>query len=276
MIRLFLLCLFILGEAPNLSADETDPQLIGPGLTTKLIAEVSHITPATPFTVGFHIQHEPGFHTYWQNPGIVGVATSLKWTLPEGFTASEITWPYPERSLMGIHPCYGYERDVTLLVTITPPAEITAKNITLTTEAAWMCCAKGCFPNGKKHTLTLPVSHETALNKKTVEYFKNARLELPKTDPKITPKLISNKDADKIELSFTSPHSAKAEDLYFFSTDGQITSNQPQKFTELENNTFTMIASRSDYSPEGKTTLPGILKINDHYFTINAKAKKQK
>ena len=270
MTKLFFLCLLILGQVHSLPADETDPQLIGPGLTTKLIAEVSHITPATPFTVGFHIQHEPGFHTYWQNPGIVGVATSLKWTLPEGFTASEIAWPYPEKSLMGVHPCYGYERDITLLVTITPPTEITEKNITLTAEAAWMCCAKGCFPNSKKLSLTLPVSQESALNKKTAEYIENARLELPKTDPKISPQLISKKDADKIQLTFTSPHPAKIEDLYFFSTDGQVTSNQPQKFTKLGNNTFTMIVARSDYSPEGKTTLPGILKIKDQYFAIKA------
>ena len=73
------------------------------GLKLTLMSESLTIVPGEPLTVGLHIQHEPDFHTYWKNPGIVGIATILEWELPPGFTASEISWPYPELCLSLIH-----------------------------------------------------------------------------------------------------------------------------------------------------------------------------
>ena len=117
--RVFLLLTFLLTSLWG----EEDPLLKGPGLSIGLISENSSIAAGEPFVVGIDIKHFPGFHTYWKNPGMVGVGTSIEWTLPNGFTASEISWPYPEKSFMAQYPCHGYERDVTLLVTITPPCQ---------------------------------------------------------------------------------------------------------------------------------------------------------
>ena len=67
-----------------LGAEEVDPGMKKPGLDIGLIAETASITPGRPVTLGVHIEHFPGFHTYWQNPGMVGMETSLDWKLPEG------------------------------------------------------------------------------------------------------------------------------------------------------------------------------------------------
>jgi len=40
---------------------------------------------------------EQDWHTYWVNAGDSGMATSLKWAPPPGFTAGPILWPYPDR-----------------------------------------------------------------------------------------------------------------------------------------------------------------------------------
>ncbi|WP_375515774.1 protein-disulfide reductase DsbD domain-containing protein [uncultured Nostoc sp.] len=64
---------------------------------TQLVSEVSSIQPGKPFWVGLHFQIKPGWHTYWKNPGDSGVAPSIAWTLPQGFSAGELVYPYPER-----------------------------------------------------------------------------------------------------------------------------------------------------------------------------------
>ena len=61
----------------------------GPDLRMEFVSEVEAIRPGEPFTVGLHLEHGPGWHTYWQNPGIVGVPTSLDWNLPQGFVAGQ-------------------------------------------------------------------------------------------------------------------------------------------------------------------------------------------
>lgn len=247
-----------------------DPGLKGPGLKIGLIAETASITPGQPLTVGLHIEHFPGFHTYWQNPGMVGMETSLEWTLPEGFTASQIQWPFPENTFMAQYPCHGYERDVTLLVTITPPKKIIEKKITLSAEAAWMCCAKGCFPGFENLKLTLPVSEKPIPAPEHQALIAKSQKELPSADHQTTATLLSKPDAPIIEILFTSKTPFPKKGIYFFSNDRQISSEHAQKFLPQPNNSLLLKIPRSEFSPEKKTTIPGVLKIAKKSLAITA------
>ena len=64
---------------------------------TELVSEVAAIAPGEPFTVGLRMRMDDHWHTYWINPGDSGLATSIEWTLPEGFSAGPIRYPAPER-----------------------------------------------------------------------------------------------------------------------------------------------------------------------------------
>jgi len=247
-------------------ASAKDPQLEGPGLDVALISDSRSITPGVPLTVGFHIRHHTGFHTYWKGPGMVGVPTSLKWTLPEGFSASEIRWPHPEITFMAEYPCHGYERDVTLLVTITPPKQINSKAVTLKTDANWMCCAKGCFPNSQSFEITLPVTQAPVPDSTSAALIQTATNELPKTNSKLR---CSVRGYKQIELKFFFPRSFKAEEIYFFSSDGQVSSDQAQALSRGIDGAVILTMQRSEFSPKKFEALPGVLKIGKQYFEIN-------
>ena len=66
------------------------------GVRHSLLSEVETIAPGQTFTVALFLDHNESFHTYWMNPGTAGLATSLKWTLPEGFEVTPIRWQVPE------------------------------------------------------------------------------------------------------------------------------------------------------------------------------------
>jgi len=57
---------------------------------SELISEVAAIQPGVPFTVGLRMKMDEHWHTYWLNPGDSGLATTIAWTLPEGFRAGDI------------------------------------------------------------------------------------------------------------------------------------------------------------------------------------------
>lgn len=251
-----------------------DPGMKGPGLEIGLIAETASITPGKPLTVGIHLKHFPGFHTYWKNPGMVGMETSLKWNLPAGFTASEIQWPAPENTFMGQYPCHGYERDVTLLVTITSPKKISSDSVTLSTEAGWMCCAKGCFPGFKTLSLTLPVSRTPIPAPAHQKLITRARKEIPSTDHDLVATLLSKVDAPEIRIHFASKDKLPQKDVYFFSTDRQISSDQEQNFDRRNDGSLILKIARSEFSPEGQTTVPGVLRIGKKSFSLVAGPKK--
>ena len=64
-------------------------------LTAELVPETPSIVAGKPFTVAVKLTHVEHGHSYWKNPGGPGYGTKFKWTLPEGFTASEPQWPTP-------------------------------------------------------------------------------------------------------------------------------------------------------------------------------------
>jgi thiol:disulfide interchange protein DsbD len=131
----------------------------GAKIQLDLISEVTAIRPGQPFRVGLKIQHDPGWHTYWRQPGIVGVPTSLTWELPEGFRAGQIQWPAPERVKMSGLTAWGFERSVLLMVEITPPDHLTpGAAISLNAKGAWMACARTCHPGWGDFHLALPVA----------------------------------------------------------------------------------------------------------------------
>lgn len=239
------------------------------GLDISLISENSSISAGKPFTVGLHLQHHPGYHTYWINPGIVGIPTSIKWKLPEGFTASPIQWPFPERSSMAGHPCYGYERNVVLMATITPLEEISAQTLTFSASAQWMCCAQNCHPGFQDFNLSLPVTGKAKLDSNTVDLFKKARAELPQQPPvDLNVRLLSKVDAAQIELVIKTPIVKQA---YFFSEDGQTSSDQIQKTKTQKNGHLELTLLRSEFSPKGATMLPGILRLDSSFYKLNLK-----
>ena len=262
------ICLFLF---INVTCAQEDPEIIGPGLEIGLISESTGVTPGRPLTLGLHIHHLPGFHTYWKSPGIVGMATSIEWSLPEGFTASKIRWPYPQNTFMSKYPCHGYERDVTLIVDITPPEQITAKEVKFKAKSAWMCCAKGCFPGFETFEITLPVTYEPKPIPSAKARLSKAISELPSKKHNIEGIIQSSPDQKMITLSFQGEFKRPLKEAYFFSSDGQISSDQKQKFVEEKNGSITLKIPRSEFSPEGKTTMPGVLKIGGRYLEIEAK-----
>lgn len=98
------------------------------------------------FLVGVHLEIRPEWHVYWKYPGDAGMATSVKWKLPEGFTVSDLQWPIPVRfqqegNIEGI----GYEESVVLLARVTPPAGWTGP-ATIGADVRWLACEATCVP----------------------------------------------------------------------------------------------------------------------------------
>jgi thiol:disulfide interchange protein DsbD len=130
----------------------------------ELAAESSTIVPGQPFTVALHFKIAPHWHTYWRNAGDAGLATKLAWSLPPGFTASDLQWPAPKRLKVGIDIVnFGYENEAWHLAVITPPKDLPiGKPVTLKAKADWLECAEICIPGSADLSLKLTVGNKPA------------------------------------------------------------------------------------------------------------------
>lgn len=151
----------------------------------ELVAEQRSIAPGQPLSVALRLVMDPDWHTYWSNPGDSGLPTTIRWKLPDGFSAGPIEWPYPQQFDHPPYVSYGYEGEVLLLSEIRPPANLPVGSpVVLAARVDWTVCkADLCVPGGTDLTLTLPTT-ETApeADPNWVVKFASARERHPRAD----------------------------------------------------------------------------------------------
>ena len=124
----------------------------------ELVAEPKAVVAGVPFTVAVRLSMAEHWHTYWQNPGDSGLATTVAWTLPQGFSAGPIQWPTPNRIAVSHLMNFGYEGEATLLVEITPPATLPAgRPVSLNALVSYLVCERECIPGEATLKMELPV-----------------------------------------------------------------------------------------------------------------------
>lgn len=173
-----LLVLFATGPAFAQAVVQTDH------VRAELLADVSAVKPGEPFWVGLRQTIQPKWHTYWKNPGDSGLPTEIKWTLPEGVKADPIVWPAPHLFDVGGIINYGFQDEATLLVRITPPANLSGGTLKLAAEANWLVCEDVCIPEEGKFELGLPIAAAaTPAPPATRAVFEKARRSVPMESP---------------------------------------------------------------------------------------------
>ena len=172
--------IFLGGIHAGFSVDE--PADAPAHIAAAFVADSTAVVPGKPFTAGMHLRIEPGWHTYWQNPGDSGLPVSVKWNLPPGWKAGPLQWPLPEKHVEEIGTTYGYEGEVLLLAELTPPGDLPqGASVTLEASVSWLVCSKTCVPGHAIVNLTLPVS--AAAEPANGVLFSETRARLPQADP---------------------------------------------------------------------------------------------
>ena len=129
----------------------------------RLISEQQALVAGQRQWFGLVLDHEPGWHTYWRNPGDSGLATTAIWRLQDatGTSVAEPrlisqAWPTPSRLPVGPLANYGYENQVVLGFELEIPKGLSGSR-QLIAEASWLVCKDVCIPGEAKLAIDLPV-----------------------------------------------------------------------------------------------------------------------
>jgi thiol:disulfide interchange protein/DsbC/DsbD-like thiol-disulfide interchange protein len=132
----------------------------------RLVSDHSQAVPGSSVTIGVLLQMDPGWHTYWVNPGESGLATTVHWTLPEGVTASELQWPLPEKKVEeGDVLTYAYSDETLLLASVHVPNSLPPKGkMKIRADVSWLECQKTCVPGSATVELSLPLGTQSKIS----------------------------------------------------------------------------------------------------------------
>lgn len=128
-------------------------------VTPTILADTTAIVPGQPFRVGIQLRMLGKWHVYWSNGGEGGEPTRVRFTLPDGFAVSPIQFPTPIRfEQEGPIVSFGYEGEVLLIATITPPKQLPDGPVKIVADVSWLACEKICIPGEATLELSLPVA----------------------------------------------------------------------------------------------------------------------
>ncbi|MGP8020069.1 MAG: protein-disulfide reductase DsbD family protein [Limisphaerales bacterium] len=131
----------------------------------QLLLSADTARPGDTIWAGVDLKMDPGWHTYWKNPGEAGMATKIQWQLPPGITAGEIQWPLPEKLPPAEVTTYGYNNEVVLLVPLKLAADLKpGMALDLKANVSWLECKEECIPGKATVEATLNVGNETKIS----------------------------------------------------------------------------------------------------------------
>lgn len=220
-----------------------------PKVQARLIGDVANIEAGKSFHVGLELTIEKHWHVYWQNPGDSGMATSIRWELPEGISASDIAWPAPERLPYDTLVNYGYSDKVVLPVAITATKNL--ESTTLKAKAEWLVCKDICIPESAELELALPTR-----NAADGQAIAEALARVPTSSDVAARYIIS---ADHVTLSIPNAQEdiANARDAIWFPLDDGIIQNSGEQITSQEEGALVIRMQHGTFNaaPEYKGVL---------------------
>ena len=207
---------------------------------TELIAEVTSIQPGTPFWVALQMSMENDWHTYWLNPGDSGLPTSIKWELPQGFSAGPIQWRYPQLIVTPPLVSYGYHAEILLLIKITPPKDLKAgEKALLKGNVSWLECKNVCLPGASVIQIELPVNTDPPKpDSRWIQKFSDARANLPLKSHEWEINAAADNEELKIQMLAPEWFKGSLENITFFPYKSNIIDYAAKQ--ELDDNILTI------------------------------------
>ncbi|WP_407068097.1 protein-disulfide reductase DsbD family protein [Methylobacterium crusticola] len=257
----------LLAAAGAAAAQAPRPSKYADLVRAELVAEPGALAPGQPFAVGLRLTMKPGWHVYWRNPGDSGLPPEIAWSLPAGYAAGPVAWPAPERIPVADLMNFGYEGDVLLTATVTPPAALGAGPVALRAKVSYLACERECVPGEASVAATLPVAGPGASvrpDPRTRDLFGAARARLPAPSP--WPSRVT-REGDALTLHLDAPglRPEAIRDVAFFPySETAIEHAAPQTAT-VDAAGLHVALTRSSQAPPGEPAwrLDGVLTLTE-------------
>lgn len=230
-------------------------------IVVELVSEHASVQPGRPFQVGLRMKLKRGWHTYWKQPGDAGMPLRIEWTLPSGFRPGPIEWPVPERIPTSGLMSYGYEGEVLMPVTITPPARILSDSVTIAAAFDWLECREDvCLAGSAQLDLRLPVLADAPRPGLDAPRFARSGEEMPRAPQGWTWSATAGPRA--IELSFRPPENLRPTGGYLFIDQPLVAVHAAPQGFQRTGDGYRLTVVPAENAPEPPRRITGVLVLD--------------
>lgn len=220
------------------------------------------------YLIGVKYKFDPGWHTYWINPGDSGEKAIFNWNLPQGYSISSPKWPAPEVIPYPPLMTYGYENEVIILFNLNKDSQ-SDTNDEIILHSEWLACADICLPQEGSSSVNLEEIINSTNNSDS-EILK-VKESLPSKFPS---KVLTTIDDDKILLKGEINDELKNSNIYFFPYNQNLITHTASQNSTFDVNSFTHSVERNknnDFLSEIKGVISFTKggEIKSFYFSSN-------
>jgi len=212
-----------------------------------MLTESNSMNPGDELLVGFKFTLNPGWHTYWENPGDAGEGASINWNLPNDVNASKILWPGPERIPVDPLMTFGYEEEVVLLTKIYT-SETTTIPVTLNAQVRWYTCKEICIPQEAEVSIPINLGNKTPSTSKGL---------LDQTLKQMPVQFNGTYRVQELDDSYVLQGEFENVDqydsMYFFPKDYGLTNYTENQLYEINKDSFSLQIKASEIEIENKS-----------------------
>jgi thiol:disulfide interchange protein DsbD len=245
-----------------------------PHLNIELVTDTEAIAPGKAVTLALRIRHEPGWHTYWKNPGDSGMATAVRWSVPDGYRVAPLLWPVPKRLPVGPLTNFGYEGEVFLLSQLEASADASSRRpVDVVADVDWLVCKDICIPGSARLSLALPQKSEAMQNSRSrAAALERARNELPQ--PLAGWSVQASQRNDAIVIVLEPAHGSEQEitRLTFFPDEDGIIENASEQTLERRGNRYQLTVQASQ-GLGSRARLSGLLVAEPRWLRSSSAAE---
>ena len=249
------LCLFFVSLVPSYAAES---ESVDTGkVVASLVSSNDSAAPGETIDLALRTILDPGWHTYWRNPGDSGEPVQLDWQLPQGWETGEITWPLPMTLPTGPIINYGFEGAPLFPVSVTVPETAEPGEIqTLTLDFYYLVCADICIPENGSASIDMPIGESVKDDRWNV-LIQDAI----NTSPKPAPfSAAIRQEGEEAVLTLADLPEGDFSESYFFPFDqGIVAHSEPQTVAKGENGIEIRVASEYGWDNGLPDQISGVL-----------------
>lgn len=243
-------------------------QNVSKNVQIELISEKTSVSAGTSFHIALKQKIAPDWHTYWRNPGDVGDATRIAWTLPQGIEISGFKWANPSKLPYGDFINYGYSNNVILPMEVKISNGLKGKQ-TIKGLATWLECKDVCIPGEAQISLSFDIGEN--IDSANKEIISQAIAKLPQ---KINSVAQYNPNQNQLNLGVFDASKNKINNAYFYPfeiNDGALIDHAKPQILELGAKGFSLKIEKSMSFPDKiPNSIGGLVEIDGQYFEIEA------
>ncbi len=261
--RIFLplfVCNLALAQIPTVGDGRPGPAK-APHLMVEVLSSELAVSPGDDIHAGLYFKLDPGWHVYWVNAGDSGEPPSIKWTLPEGITASPLRFPTPKRLPLGPLMDFGYEGEVLFPVNLHTTRYLhVGKGIQIPAHVDWLVCREVCIPGRANLVLELgTVSSHSITNNTNFELFRRLAV-IPAPLPSTATLSVTQ---NQVGFVITLRMGARLASLEFYPFDADQIANAAPQIAEPLQNGVRLVVKKADTLTAMPSHLHGLLRLPD-------------